>query len=132
MAYLTFLAIVLFAAVVSFIIGWAWYSQALFGPLWMKELNLRKEMMDGKKDKMMKTMGMMFFASVVKAFCLIFLSVLTTSNQFFLAFVIWLGFILPVLLSHSLFEKRSWNLFMISAGNELVSLVAMGFVFYII
>ena len=130
--YLTLLGVVLLAAVVSFLAGWLWYSPKLFGNVWMKELGYTKESMGRNKKKMMQTMVATLIGEILKAFFLLFLSVGLGLNQFFLAFIIWIGFVIPVLLAFSLYEKRSWKLFYISAGYQFVSLLLMGLIFYFV
>lgn len=132
MQYLTLFGIILFASVVSFFVGWLWYSPVLFGKIWMKEMGITKEMAEKGKKKMMKTMGWGFLLDIVKSFCLILLSVGIGANQFFVAFIVWLGFILPMLLQSVIYEKISLNRFMISAGYQLASLLAIGFIFFIV
>src|SRR3989344_8789314 len=107
------------AGVVSMIVGFVWYGP-LFGKTWIK-LSGHKEM--GDKKDMPKTYGIMFAASLVTAYVLLVLGA-----NLMTAFWIWLGFQATLLLQSVLFEGKSWNLYFLNAGHQLVSLMAMSWV----
>lgn len=104
------------AGVASMIVGFIWYGP-LFGKAWIK-LSGHKEM--GDKSQMPKTYGILFLASLVTAYVL---SVLGTSFE--TVFWVWLGFQATLLLHSVLFEGKSWNLYFLNAGHQLISLLAM-------
>ena len=107
------------AGIASMIVGFIWYGP-LFGKAWMK-MTGKKEM--GDKKDMPKTYAILFVASLVSAYVL---SVLGPTMQ--IAFWIWLGFQATLLLHTVLFEGKSWNLYFLTAGHQLVSLLAMSWV----
>lgn len=107
------------AAVGSMAVGFIWYGP-LFGKLWM-QLSGHKEM--GDKSDMPKTYGILFVASLVTAYVL---SVIGTGFE--TVFWVWLGFQATLLLHSVLFEGKSWNLYFLNAGHQLVSLLAMSWV----
>lgn len=107
------------AGIASMAVGFIWYGP-LFGKAWMK-LTGKKEMAD--KSKMPMTYGIMFVASLVTAYVL---SVLGPNMQ--TAFWVWLGFQATLLLNSVLFEGKSWELYCLNAGHQLVSLLAMSWV----
>ena len=107
------------AGISSMVVGFIWYGP-LFGKMWM-HLTGKKEM--GDKKDMPKTYGILFAASLVAAYVL---SVLGPSLG--TAFWIWLGFQATLLLNSVLFEGKSWNLYFLNAGHQLVSLLAMSWV----
>ena len=107
------------AGVASMVVGFIWYGP-LFGKVWMKLSGL-KEM--GDKDKMPMNYIIMFVGSLVTAYVL---SVLGASLM--TAFWVWLGFQATLLLHSVLFEGKSWNLYFLDAGHQLVSLLAMSWV----
>ena len=47
---------------------------------------------------------------------------------FFAAFFIWIGFVVPILLNGVAFERKSWKVFAINAGYQLISLLVMAMV----
>ncbi len=113
------LTAVVAAAIASLVVGFIWYGP-LFGKAWMKLTGL-KEM--GDKKEMPKTYAILFVASLVTAYVL---SVLGASLA--TAFWVWLGFQATLLLHSVLFEGKSWNLYFLNAGHQLVSLLAMSWV----
>jgi hypothetical protein len=127
---------VLAAAVVSMIIGSVWYSQRVFGKTWfeLEKIKLDKDQMGAGKAVATSMIGMAILA-LVMAYVLAHVSYLSfnffTENDFKTAtittgFWMWLGFVLPVLASNSLFAQKPWKLTFINAGNWLVTLLAMG------
>lgn len=126
------LVAVFVAAVVSFMIGWAWYSPMLFGNIWMKESGIK---MPGKmtpelKKQMMRSMTLGFvFAVLVNYIFARFLgsmNVYSAGDVAQLAFWIWLGFTLPVVMNGYLWEGKSFTLALIAAGQTFVSLLVGG------
>lgn len=132
MSYLVLFGVVLVSAIASFIIGSIWYSSKAFGDTWKREMGFGGELTSADKKSMIKAMGIGFIADIVKAFFLVFLTFSLGLNQFFLSLIIWIGFIVPPVLSSVLYEKRSWALFFISSGYQLASLLAMSLMIYLI
>lgn len=127
-------AAVFAAAVLSMIIGYVWYGP-LFGKAWMEEIGMSKSEMDkAQKAGMAKSYGLMFVGSLVMAWVLanaiVFAGAYTQmtglSAGLMSAFFNWLGFIVPVMLSGVLWEKKSWRLWGLQSGYYLVTLFAMG------
>lgn len=125
---------ILVAAVVSMVVGFLWYSPVLFAKPWMKLSGMTKDKI--AKSDMAKTYGISFVVAIVTAFVLS--HVISLSMNFFhysglstglnSAFWMWFGFVMPVQLTSSLFDGRSFNLFLINTGYQLASLLAMGLV----
>jgi len=126
---------VLAAAIVSFLIGVVWYSKYVFGKQWRK--------LSGKSDAEVKKMFIRvmiggFVISLVMSFVLahfifyssIFLAVFFQSSVAVLlamvtAFLIWIGFVAPVVLNNLLYKTKPMMLVLIDGGYYLVSLLAM-------
>lgn len=124
------LAIVI-AAVVYNAIGFAWYSDSLFGKMWRKESGVSKSAMNDK-SKMGSMMGIMVVSSLIMAYVLAVIikqfgatDVAAAATG---AFWVWLGFMATVLVNSVNYEGKSWNYFGINAGYQLVGLLAMGIV----
>lgn len=127
---------VLLAAVGSMVVGFLWYSQALFGKPWMKEMGLSTDHLKAEQKKMGKYYGLSFILSVVTAYVLS--HVMTLSMSFFgyplvqtgltSAFWMWLGFIMPVQAASEIFGGKKWMLFAINTGYQLVALLVMGII----
>lgn len=126
---------VLLAGVSSMAVGAIWYSRSVFGNIWMK---LAKVKMNGNMSAMdnVRLFGLTFLASLVMAYVLAHVTFL--SNDFFggsflssalsTAFWLWLGFTAVRFLTHDLFEGRPMKLTLLSAGNELVTVMVMALV----
>lgn len=124
---------VLGATIVSMIIGSLWYSKFLFGKPWMAAMNVSPADSEKMRTEAPKAMGGMFAASLVMSYVvahfvsLLNISDLTAALQF--AFWTWLGLIVTVQLSQTLFERRPFMLLVISTGYYLVQLVVMTLIF---
>lgn len=122
------------AVVVSMAVGGVWYSKMAFGKTWME---LSKIDESKAKEGAMKAMIGMLVLSVVMAFVLAHVAYLSASffsdqsyqaAALMSAFWMWLGFVLPVTASSSLFSQQPWKLTAINTGNWLVTLLGMGLV----
>lgn len=126
---------VLVAGIASMIVGFIWYS-ALFSKPWMKEMGLTEESMKGAKSQLGKTYTISFLLSLLTAYILT--HVINFSENFYhypivttgltSALWMWLGFVMPVQATDVLFGGKSFKLFAINTGYQLVSLLAMGLV----
>lgn len=122
--------IVVIAAIASMVIAMLWFSPMLFGNIWMKASGMSaKEIKDCKKKGMAKSMTFAFIASVITAYILaLFMGFAGASNVMqsaTIAFLLWLGFAMPVELSGVLWEKKSVKSFIIGTSYVLVSMIAM-------
>ena len=127
---------VLASTFLAVILGSIWYGP-LFGKTWTGLMGWSKsEMEKGMADKkgMMKNYGIQMLGSFVMAFvlshALIFaMSYLGTrgiSAGLQTGFWNWLGFVAPVSLTSVLWEGKSWKLWLINNGYNLITLCAMG------
>lgn len=125
---------VFLAAVSSMVVGSIWYSKGVFGTTWGKMAGIDEK--KAKADAGMALTGM-FVLALVMAYVLAHVAYL--SGSFFTdktymesavtsGFWVWLGFVLPVVASNSLFDQRRKKLSAIHAGNWLVTLLVMGWV----
>jgi len=123
------------AALVSFAIGFLWYSPYLFGIEWMKLMKLTpKKLQNQKKEKNMNLMFVSsFVATLVQA--LILAHVVTYTVNFYserslwigamTGFWVWLGFITVTQLNGIFYRNDKPRLFLIETGHQLVSAVIM-------
>jgi hypothetical protein len=130
---INFLA-VLAAAVAAMAIGSAWYAQFALGKKWMKLVGITPE--SAKKGAVPALVGM-FVAALLTAYILAHFIEIAIASPYFTdtsslmqglstAFWAWLGLVVTTLISGPLFAKTSWHLFFINAGNQFVTLLAMG------
>lgn len=125
---------VLAAALVSMVVGGIWYSKSVFGKTWIK---LQK--IDEAKAKKGAAKAMLGMAILAFAMAYVLAHVTYLSSSFFAeytyqgaaissAFWMWVGFVLPITASDSLFNQAPWKLTAIQSGNWLVTLLGMGLV----
>lgn len=125
---------VLIAAVASMVVGFLWYSPFILGKPWMKERGMSKDDLKKAQKEMGKWYGLSFVVSLITAYVLFHVSVL--SMNFFhypklqtgltTAFWMWFGFIMPVQLTATIFGNKNFKLFGIDTGYQLASVLAMG------
>lgn len=125
---------VLASGVSSMIIGSLWYGP-LFGKPWMKEMGLKPDKMDeAAKKGMTKSYLLMFAGSLLMAYVLAHAIVFARSyfkldgitTGLITGFWDWLGFVAPVTLSSMLWEGKSFKLWLINNGYNVVNLLTMG------
>lgn len=126
------LAVVL-AAVLNMVIGGLWYAPKVFGDQWSKIVGLKES--DMKKDAP-KAMAGAAVLAVVTAYVLAHVTYMSAAffetkflnSALNTAFWLWFGFGFTTLVTQGLFERRPIRWMVITAGNLLVAMLAMGWV----
>ena len=119
------------AAIVSFLVGWLWYSPVLFGGVWIKATNMSKaDMAKAKQKGMAKSAFFGFIAQLVMAWILGVFIFTTASfgvmGGVTVAFWVWLGFVATIGLGTVLWECKPATLFWINMTHWLVAMLIMG------
>ena len=119
-----------FAAIVSnMVIGSLWYSPLILGKQWMKAMGKTSDEMK-KQGGMAKAMLLMLLSAAIMAYVLAHIVSFAGARDWMAGaqggFWVWLGFVATTTAGASIFEKRSWNLFLISGAYYLVALLVMG------
>ncbi len=127
---------ILLAAIAAMAVGFLWYSPYLLGKPWMKERGLTPEKLKGAQKEMGMMYGISFVLALVSAYVLS--HVISMSLAYFnypalttgltSAFWMWLGFIMPVQATATIFGNKNWKLFGIDTGHQLVAILVMGVV----
>ena len=121
---------VLVAAIVSFVIGWIWYSDMLFGRQWREMLQVKKTDIKAMKDKAMKSMAVGFLTILVSAYVLAVLIDLTNSTTAMvgaeLGLLVWLGFIAMTSIGSVIWEGRPLQLYLLNNVHSLIIYAVMG------
>ena len=103
-------------------VGSLWYSPFMFGSLWMK---LKGNQAEHEKTEQSKAIGIFLIGAVLMSLVLGVLlhsmEAKTVLEALMLAFFMWLGLIVPVLLNDVAFGGRSLALFCLDAAHLLVS-----------
>ncbi len=133
---LNFMAIAV-AVVVNFFVGFLWYTP-LFGKVWGREMGFD---MTQKPDSKVMMKGMLFMVIGNFLFAWVFAHNIAAwsfvpgmnemgaiSNAISAGIFTWLGFYLPAHLGNTVWEKKSWTLFCINAGYDLVSVLIAAFI----
>lgn len=116
---------VLAAALVNLTVGFIWYWP-VFGKAWRKLAGVRKRSMKGAWKRMIPA----GIAALVMSYVLGIFVVLTEATTWqagaVLGFLIWFGFLATTMINVVLWERKPFRLYMLNAGNYLVSLPLMG------
>lgn len=118
--------------IASMIIGFVWYGP-LFGKYWANLQGWSEADMKAKQSKSMgKSYAIMFVGALVLSAVLgMFaktIGALTIADGALVGVTAWLGFALPLLLSPVLWEGKSYRLYALNAGYNLVQFVAIGLI----
>lgn len=125
MSYINYLAVFV-AAILSFVIGGAWYSPVLFGNIWMKEMGFTEQ--DTKNSNMAKIFGLSFILALIISFNLAAFLGPKADLGFGLAAgaAAGIGWVSASIGIVYLFGKKSLKLFLIDAGYQAVTYIIMG------
>ena len=127
MIQVNYLGIVV-ASVAAMGVGYAWYSNLMFGKRWMKLEGLSENTMN--KSGMGMKMGIMFLTTLISAYILsLFIhygGAYTLFNGVKTGFWAWVGFVMPTGLAHHLFSRKPLELFLIQTGHHLTAFLIMG------
>ncbi|HEY4500291.1 MAG TPA: DUF1761 domain-containing protein [Candidatus Paceibacterota bacterium] len=118
--------IVITATIVGMIVGFIWYAPWAFGKLWIKSKSAPAE-----KPKTSTWIGMTI-STLITAFVLatLFNSLIIVSlwGLVLTAFLLWVGFAVPMKLGDYYFGGDSFTFFLLSVGHELVLLIVMSLI----
>ncbi len=122
---------VLIAAIVNIVVGSLWYGP-LFGKMWKGLMGFTDESMKSMKLSAAHAMVGGLITALVMAYVLNHFAVLTgvvgLDGAWQLAFWIWLGFMMTVSAGSFLWEGKPLKLFLLNAGQQLVSIFLMAVV----
>lgn len=118
------------AAIAAFMLGWAWYSNALFGKTWRRLSGVSEEQhleMSKNKARMWKVMSLYFVSLLILAgFISYFLNtllVVSIGEAWKLMACVWFGVALPATIGSVLWERRSWTFYAINVFYTLGSML---------
>lgn len=122
------------AAVVYMMIGYAWYSDALFGKSYRKLSGFGDKAGRMGGDFMMKMMVLGLLSAGIMAWILTHSEVFAGTYMgtsgvglgLTTGFFNWLGYQVPIFINGYLYEKKPVKLVVINASYMLVALLAMG------
>lgn len=119
---------VVVAAAVGMAVNAAWYSDMLFGKVWMKSVGLKAK--DTKKPGVDLAFVIAFLTLIITAAAVAVLAdalqVFGAWNGLLLGTLIGFGFLVTNSGMHKLFEQRPFTHFVITAVGDILTLAAMG------
>ncbi len=128
---------VVVVAVVQMVLGFIWYGP-LFGKNWGRIIGMDMvAMTPEKKKEMQNKMGptylLAFVLSLLTAYILAhFIRAWTDYSGMMTAFVIWLGFVMPIVAGASIWSgkprKVAWEMFLLTAGYQLIAFMLAGLI----
>lgn len=123
---------VIAAAAANMAIGFAWYSDSLFGKPWRKLSGISggKPTQNDMVKMMVLGLGSAFIMAWILTHSTVFAgSYLGTSGLMLglmTGFWNWIGFMFPILIGSYLYEKKPLSLVWINSGYWLASMLVMG------
>jgi len=122
---------VLVAGVVYMVVGMIWYGP-LFGKLWKSLMGFTDESVKNMPLKPMTAMVWGLVSALVLAYVLahfaFYAGVIDVQGALWYASWVWLGFLATNTIGSYLWEGKSFKLFVLNAGAQLVSVALMSLV----
>ncbi|GEM_PF-2369458 len=107
-------------------LGAFWYSPAGFGEIWMKEMGIEKpEDLAGANSAYVSSGLSAIALAIFFSYLFRIVNVQSTGHAVGIAFLIWLGAIVPVVMPPYFWENRSKIIGAIFCGYKLVSVLIM-------
>ncbi|MCB0760213.1 MAG: DUF1761 domain-containing protein [Flavobacteriales bacterium] len=125
---------IIVAALASFVLGFVWYHPKLFGTAWMKSMGLNPD--EPPKGNMAMIFGVAFLMAVVISYNLNqWAAYHPAEDQNFMhgafhALLTCVMSAIPVLITNSLYEQRSWTGILINVGYWVAAFCLMGGILY--
>lgn len=117
---------VVVCAVAGMVLGYAWYSQALFGKQFMQLIGKSEaELKPTQTTYLLMTLSALVMAWVLAMF-VDFAYATTATAGMIVGFWAWLGFVVTTGSASVLFEGKPKGLYYIQTGYYLVELLIMG------
>lgn len=124
---------VIVAALATMVVGFLWYSPALFARPWMVLMGYDPND-KAKIEAMQKSAGPSYalssIASLIAAAVLAkIIAIMTIHSALYgmkIGLAVWLGFVTTVQLTNSLFSRQPAKLYAINTGYQLVCYLVMG------
>ncbi|MBI2589959.1 DUF1761 domain-containing protein [Candidatus Berkelbacteria bacterium] len=117
---------IVMAAAAAVVIGATWYG--VFTESWMKAIGNKKSNLSGASASYVASIAAAFITAYIFAYFIEYKQANTLGEGALLGFWIWLGFVATYSLMNTAWEDRSWDLWLINNGNQLLTLVVMGMI----
>lgn len=131
---------ILLAAALDMGLGALWYSPLLFGKTWQKRMGKSPREPGAMKKSASRAYVISAVSALLLAFMLAFFlgrispqtamgqpgALQSATDGAIIGFLAWLGLVLPASATNAAFEGRSWAVFAIYMGYQLVAMALMG------
>ncbi|MEK6558162.1 MAG: DUF1761 domain-containing protein [Candidatus Margulisiibacteriota bacterium] len=117
------------AVAVNVVVGSLWYSPFIFGKQWTELIGKNKSELGSPVRGMSIMVVLAVILSLVLSNVIRANHVTNIQDVLMITLFIWGGFVLPFTATDVAFAGKPWKLFLINAGNQLISLFGMGLVF---
>ena len=122
---------IIVASIVAFAVSALWYSPVLFGKEWLAHLKLTDADIAAAKNKGMTKLYVSQFVLTlvtftVLGFAITSLGIMSARDGGMLAFIAWLGFMLPTSLGGMLWEKKTLKITLITSISTLICWIIGG------
>lgn len=109
-------------------IGFAWYSEMMFGPVWRKLMEIRK--VSAKKMSMGPMFALMPLAALIMGYVMAkvigMAAATTVAGGAMIGGLMWLGFVATTMINNVIFGGRPFKVYLIDSGYQCVGMVVMG------
>lgn len=119
---------ILIAGISSIVVSVIYYAPPLLGKIWMKEMDIKQINTEAQTKGYLISLASGLLSSFVLAHFVDYAGVSTWQEAIELAIWIWAGFVVSTLSIKVAWGKDSEKLFLIAAGNHLISLTIMSLI----
>ncbi len=117
---------VLVAAIAGMVIGAAWYSASLFGPIFRSEVSKLGTKGGDLGKAIMISAATQVVTALILATIIAFVGVSGAGAGLVIGLQLSLGIVVPYAVKCAPFEGRSWTLVALNTGEHVLSMAAMG------
>lgn len=117
---------ILIGALATYLLGWFWYSPKVFGHEWIRGLGYRSEEISVQWYHFVGGFLVAFVTAWIFAGLINYFEIDEIKEGVQLGFWIWLGFIATTCFSGYLWERKTFNVYLINIGYHLVALLFLG------
>lgn len=118
----------LVATIITTLVGLVWFSRLLFGDIWLQETLQGRQRAPSDTAKAISVTAnaiLEFMTAMIFKTFLVYAGLNTASEIFGLGFLLFIGFMLPILLSELVWVGKGPRLFAINAGYRLTTLAIL-------
>ena len=120
---------ILVSGLAVMVIGSAWYGA--FSKPWMEAAGIsaqKEELKKGSAKMYMYTFLLALITAIIMTRLINMADIEGLGQGLTLGFLLWLGFVWPVMIVNNMFQGKSKKLIFIDGGNQLLNLLAIGLI----